>query len=124
MRKIVTERGQTVEVSILPESQVKEILNNIQRIRKDKNIKIKEIAAKMDISDNQYSNLENGRSKITVLQLFFIIDILSCSLNEVFNFGEEISDEVKAELQRLAIEIQSKQNYIRLLENENQALKQ
>jgi transcriptional regulator with XRE-family HTH domain len=118
MKKVISIRGIASEISILPDAQVHEILNNLKRIRKDKGFTQANIAKKMDISSVQYGNLENGRNQLSVWQLFSIIEIMDVSINDVFTFPEEIPDNIKKTIDDLRMDIKQKDNYIRLLEKE------
>jgi len=56
--------------------RVKKVATNIRKIREYRNYTQEYLAAKLKISQNAYSKIELGYTKITVDRLFRIADIL------------------------------------------------
>lgn len=56
--------------------RVKIIAHNIRKIREHRNYTQDYLAAKLKISQNSYSKIELGYTKLTVSRLFHIADIL------------------------------------------------
>jgi transcriptional regulator with XRE-family HTH domain len=56
--------------------RVKKVAANIRQIREHRNYTQEYLAAKLKISQNAYSKIELGYTKITVDRLFHIADIL------------------------------------------------
>jgi transcriptional regulator with XRE-family HTH domain len=105
MKKIICSKGITTEVSINPDAQVNEILENLFEARRVKGLKQADVAEEIEVSGAQYGNLESGRNQMTVRQLFRIIEILEVPLNDVFNYPEEIPDKTMKTINDLKEEI-------------------
>jgi transcriptional regulator with XRE-family HTH domain len=56
--------------------KIKAIATNIRKLRENRNYTQEYLAAKLDISQNAYSKIELGYTKITVERLFQIAEIL------------------------------------------------
>ena len=76
--------------------KAKSIAGNIRRIRGFRNYTQDYLAAKLGISQNAYSKLELGYSKLTLERLFNISTILDVELMQILNFQE--SDFIKPSL--------------------------
>ena len=59
--------------------RVKKVAANIRKIREHRNYTQEYLAAKLKISQNAYSKIELGYTKITIDRLFHIADILEVS---------------------------------------------
>lgn len=70
----------------LPEISPLDIATNIKRVRRIKSLTQENIASKLDISQNAYSKIELGHSKLTVERLFQIADILNVKVIQLINF--------------------------------------
>ncbi len=101
--------------------QDERIRNNLRRIRLDKPMRVVDMARQLNISTNQYSNLELGKSKLNLHQLFAIIQILECPYASVFDFVEEYSQSLKDEIEQLKLEIIQLKDHNRLLMKEVQS---
>jgi transcriptional regulator with XRE-family HTH domain len=66
-------------------TKVTEILNFFREKRIDLGISQHYIADKLDISQSAYHNLESGKTKISVMQLVSLIDILKEELSKKQN---------------------------------------
>jgi transcriptional regulator with XRE-family HTH domain len=65
--------------------KIKEIAANIRHKREYRNYTQEYLALKLDISQNAYSKIELGYTKITVERLFQIADILEFDVAEFIN---------------------------------------
>jgi transcriptional regulator with XRE-family HTH domain len=65
--------------------KVKAVAANIRNKREDLNYTQEYLAAKLSISQNAYSKIELGYTKITVERLFQIADILETDLMDLIN---------------------------------------
>ena len=65
--------------------KVKAVAANIRNKREDLNYTQEYLAAKLSISQNAYSKIELGYTKITVERLFQIADILETETMELIN---------------------------------------
>jgi len=65
--------------------KVKAVAANIRKRREDLNYTQEYLAAKLNISQNAYSKIELGYTKITVERLFQIADILESELAILIN---------------------------------------
>jgi len=66
-------------------SKIRAIAANIRNKREYRNYTQEYLAAKLDISQNAYSKIELGYTKITVERLFQIADVLSFEVNELID---------------------------------------
>lgn len=62
---------------------------NIRRIRESKDYTQDYLAVKLNISQNAYSKIELGYTKITVERLFQIAQILEVDPVDLINFSDE-----------------------------------
>jgi transcriptional regulator with XRE-family HTH domain len=65
--------------------KVKAVAINIRKRREDLNYTQEYLAAKLNISQNAYSKIELGYTKITVERLFQIADILDSELTDLIS---------------------------------------
>ena len=65
--------------------KIKGVAANIRRIRETKNYTQEYLAAKLKISQNAYSKIELGYTKITLERLFQIAEVLETSTIELLN---------------------------------------
>jgi len=63
--------------------KIKTIAANIRHKREQRNYTQEYLAAKLDISQNAYSKIELGYTKITVERLFQIADVLGYDVTEL-----------------------------------------
>jgi len=68
------------------EINVRDIPGNIKKVRKIKALTQDFLAAKLHISQNAYSKIELGHSKLTVERLYQISVILDVQMNQLINF--------------------------------------
>ena len=75
----------------LCDAKTKEVAANIRKIREYRNYTQEYLAAKLSISQNAYSKIELGYTKITVERLFQIADILETELMELINTDKAVA---------------------------------
>ena len=68
--------------------KIKKVAQNIRKIREYRNYTQEYLAAKLRISQNAYSKIELGHTKITVDRLFRIADILEVDPVIVLNIED------------------------------------
>jgi transcriptional regulator with XRE-family HTH domain len=65
--------------------KIKSVASNIRKVREYRNYTQEYLAAKLDISQNAYSKIELGYTKLTVERLFQIGQILEVDINTFLN---------------------------------------
>lgn len=68
------------------EINIKDIPGNIKKVRKIKCLTQDYLAAKLHISQNAYSKIELGHSKLTVERLYQIAAILEVQVTQLLSF--------------------------------------
>jgi transcriptional regulator with XRE-family HTH domain len=76
--------------------KIKGIAANIRNKREHRNYTQEYLAAKLDISQNAYSKIELGYTKITVERLFQIADVLEYDITDLLSIKPEIIHTSKA----------------------------
>ncbi|HEX3385789.1 MAG TPA: helix-turn-helix transcriptional regulator [Mucilaginibacter sp.] len=77
--------------------KIKKVAHNIRKIREYRNYTQEYLAAKLRISQNAYSKIELGHTKITIDRLFRIADILGVDPVIILNIDDsEILSIVKS----------------------------
>lgn len=120
MRESISEKGKHPEISDFVIDKDVKIRKNLRRIRLAKSIKVVDIAKCLNISTNQYSNLESGKSKLNLIQLFTIIESLDCPLNKVFNFVDDDNKSLIEKINQLQEDMVQLKDHNRLLMKEIQ----
>ena len=69
--------------------EMKAVAANIRKVREYRNYTQDYLAAKLQISQNAYSKIELGYSKITLDRLFHIAIILEVAVQELLEFDLE-----------------------------------
>jgi transcriptional regulator with XRE-family HTH domain len=69
--------------------EMKAVAANIRKVREYRNYTQDYLAAKLEISQNAYSKIELGYSKITLDRLFHIALILEIEVMELLQFDAE-----------------------------------
>ena len=69
--------------------EMKAVAANIRKVREYRNYTQDYLAAKLEISQNAYSKIELGYSKITLDRLFHIALILEVVVQELLQFDPE-----------------------------------
>ena len=62
-----------------------DVANNIRNTRINRNYTQDYLAAKLKISQNAYSKIELGRTKVTVEKLLVIADVLNINVCDLIN---------------------------------------
>lgn len=68
-------------------AEVRAVASNIRKVREYRNYTQDYLAAKLEISQNAYSKIELGYSKITLDRLFHIALILEVEVTELLYFN-------------------------------------
>lgn len=76
-------------------AEMQVVAGNIRKVREYRNYTQDYLAAKLDISQNAYSKIELGYSKITLDRLFHIAIILEVEVTQLLYFN-------KAEFEKLS----------------------
>jgi transcriptional regulator with XRE-family HTH domain len=71
--------------------KIKSVAYNIRKIREQRNYTQEYLAAKLHISQNAYSKIELGYTKITVERLFYIAQILEIGAVDLISENSELS---------------------------------
>lgn len=71
--------------------KVKAVAASIRHIREGKDYTQEYLAAKLNISQNAYSKIELGYTKITLERLFHIAHILEVDINDLINAGRVVT---------------------------------
>ena len=66
--------------------------NNIEAIRKERNIRQEDFAKALGVSRQTISSLENGRDNPSILLAFKIAKYFNMTIEEVFLFEEEVME--------------------------------
>ncbi|TKC12371.1 helix-turn-helix transcriptional regulator [Pedobacter polaris] len=69
--------------------EMKEVASNIRKVREFRNYTQDYLAAKLEISQNAYSKIELGYSKITLDRLFHIALILEVQVMQLLYFDKD-----------------------------------
>ena len=67
-------------------AEMQAVAGNIRKVREYRNYTQDYLAAKLDISQNAYSKIELGYSKITLDRLFHIASILEVEVTQLLYF--------------------------------------
>jgi transcriptional regulator with XRE-family HTH domain len=70
--------------------EVQAVAGNIRKVREYRNYTQDYLAAKLEISQNAYSKIELGYSKITLDRLFHIAQILEVEVTQLLYFDASI----------------------------------
>ena len=68
-------------------AEVRAVAGNIRKVREYRNYTQDYLAAKLEISQNAYSKIELGYSKITLDRLFHIAQILEVEVTQLLYFN-------------------------------------
>ncbi|RZL39618.1 MAG: XRE family transcriptional regulator [Pedobacter sp.] len=71
-------------------AEMKVVAGNIRKVREFRNYTQDYLAAKLEISQNAYSKIELGYSKITLDRLFHIALILEIEVTNLLYFKKEL----------------------------------
>lgn len=76
---------------------IKKIITGIRKLREDRGFTQDYLANRLGISQNAYSKLELGYSKVTVDRLFHIAAILQVSVTELLQFDARKHRQLRVE---------------------------
>jgi transcriptional regulator with XRE-family HTH domain len=77
--------------------KIKKVAQNIRKIREYRNYTQEYLAAKLRISQNAYSKIELGHTRITIDRLLYIADVLGVDPIAILNIDDsEILSTVKS----------------------------
>ncbi len=65
------------------------IVSKLKQIRLSKNILQKYVAKELNLSENSYSRIENGNTKLTIDNLYKICNILNCKIEDVLEIEKK-----------------------------------
>ena len=71
-------------------AEMKVVAGNIRKVREFRNYTQDYLAAKLEISQNAYSKIELGYSKITLDRLFHIALILEVEVTHLLYFNKDV----------------------------------
>ena len=74
------------------EAKIRSVAANIRKIREYRDYTQEYLALKLNISQNAYSKIELGYTKITVERLFQIADILEFDVTELLGMEEDLKN--------------------------------
>jgi len=93
--------------------------NRIKALRVGCGMRQSELAKKIGMSQTNLSNVESGRTAVTVQVLLKIHDVLGCKMRDFFtdfdNKVEDVSDVVKEQGAKQSIELEEAVQILRLL---------
>lgn len=69
--------------------EMRVVARNIRKIREYRNYTQDYLAAKLEISQNAYSKIELGYSKLTIDRLFHIAILLNVDVREILFFDQD-----------------------------------
>ncbi len=73
------------------EAKIKTVASNIRKIREQLHYTQEYLAVKLDISQNAYSKIELGYTKITLERIFQIADILGVDVLDLIQSNQLVS---------------------------------
>ncbi len=76
--------------------QIKKISERIRTLRISRKIPQWDLAQRLGISQTNLSNIENGRTALTLGNLLKIREILECSMTDFFDEEPELEEVVQA----------------------------
>lgn len=79
-------------------NEVKKILETIRKIRQEKGLSQEQVAEKLAISRQMYTNYENGKSEITLNRFLKLIQVLEIDKIHIFKVEHTISKEALEKL--------------------------
>ncbi len=75
-------------------AEMKAVAANIRKVREHRNYTQDYLAAKLEISQNAYSKIELGYSKITLDRLFHIAIILEIAVTDLLYFNPSVIEKI------------------------------
>jgi transcriptional regulator with XRE-family HTH domain len=82
---------------------------NIRTLRKDNKIEIKQIASQLNITPQAFSNIENGKTDISVSKIIELANILKTSYSAILNISKNPTFNYYAENNSGGIQVQNQE---------------
>lgn len=104
---------------------MKNIYENIKRVRKSKGLTQKDISEKLGITQPNYTNFENGKGEITISRLEKLAEIFNISVGELLGLQETekvANSENNERVRELEKELQDIKREMNFLGRENEIL--
>ena len=99
---------------------IKILANRVKMLRMRKGVSQTRMAEEIGVSQTNLSNMESGRTAITIQNLFKIQKVLGCRMADFFvDFDGEAVMEVKQEITTTTIELEDAVNILKLLKAVN-----
>lgn len=70
------------------EAELRQLSNRIKEMRKGRNVTQKQLAEALDISVTNMSNIENGKTAVTIQNLIKMKNFFSCEMKDFFTEPE------------------------------------
>ena len=83
--------------------ELRRICFKIKVLRQERRIQQTELAQAVGISQTHLSNIENGKSAVTLENLLKIRSALDCKMKDFFNESDEINDKKAYSVQDLSL---------------------
>lgn len=99
----------------------KQIGSLIYKIRKDLNMTQEALAQKIELTRASVTQIENGRQKLPIFQLYKIADIFGISIYELLPDNKKVSNEGKLDKLSLKRIGKDKDNIMKIIEEEKNA---
>ena len=71
-------------------SLLKKVGENLKQIRKEKQMEVKEVVAKLKITPQAYGNIENGKVDLNISRLADIANVLQVSVEDILNTNGDV----------------------------------
>ena len=100
------------------ENEFKVLGRKVKFLRMEKGISQTDMAEAIGLSQTNLSNMESGRTAITIQNLFKMREVLGCKMRDFFSdFDNEVSDKQENSSAKSTIELEDALNILRLLKN-------
>ncbi|HOD39837.1 MAG: anaerobic benzoate catabolism transcriptional regulator [bacterium ADurb.Bin243] len=97
----------------------KHIGNLIYKIRKDLKITQEALAKKVDLTRASITQIENGRQKLPIFQLYKISEVFGVSIYELLPDNKKVSSESKLDKLSLKRVGKEKESIMKIIEEDN-----
>ena len=68
----------------MKEKEIQSICNKIRILRYERGLTQQKVASILDISQNAYNKIENGKTKLLVVTILCLADIFEADVNDFF----------------------------------------
>ena len=100
------------------ENEFKVLGRKVKFLRMEKGISQTDMAEAIGLSQTNLSNLESGRTAITIQNLFKMREVLGCKMRDFFSdFDNEVGGKQENSNAKTTIELEDALNILRLLKN-------